>query len=217
MCFGDQSYYQREKYGRLFSWTSPLDLENNLHFNSPCSQTSLSVEDLALAHHLLVSRNQAVSRGELSVRTSKRLSTSTNRNKVLAILESLTLDQVCKEIHQIAIEAADVAAVGGEGVNLIDTVVAIPQLPRVAGDGDSGDGRAGGGDWAGAAECGQPDHDFVFVFAACGRGGEDVVRDVGDDVAAGLNPLPAGGEGLDLADLDGVGLGDDVGVGLDLA
>jgi hypothetical protein len=32
-----------------------------------------------------------------------------------------------------------------------------------------------------------------------------------------LDPLPASGEGLDLADLDGVGLGDDVGVGLDLA
>lgn len=192
-------------------------IEDMLYFDSFVVQHSLASKSPILAHHLLVSRNQAVSRGELGVRTSERLSTSTNRDKVLAILESLTLDQVCKEIHQIAIEAADIAAVGGEGVNLIDTVVAIPQLPRVAGDGDSGDGRAGGGDGAGAAECGQPDHDFVFVFAACGRGGEDVVRDVGDDVAAGLDPLPAGGEGLDLADLDGICLGDDVGVGLDLA
>lgn len=166
---------------------------------------------------LFVSRHQAVRRGKLSVRPSERLSSCTNRYQILAILESLTLNQIAKEIHQVATETADVGSIRSKAVDLINAIAAIPQLPRVACNGDGSDGRAGGRNGAGTAQSGEPYHDFVFVFAAGGGGGEDVVGDVGDDVAASLHPGPLCSQGLDRGDLDGVGLCDDVGIGLYLA
>jgi hypothetical protein len=83
------------------------------------------------SHALLVSRHQAVRRSKLGVRTSERLSTSTNRNKVLAILETLTLDQISKEIHQITAETGNIGTIRSKRVNLIHTIASIPQLPAV--------------------------------------------------------------------------------------
>lgn len=188
-----------------------------VYCGSPSYDSESRPTQSSSSNPLLVSRNQAIRRSKLGVRTSKRLSTSTNRNKVLAVLESLTLNQISKEIHQITTETSNIGSVGSEGVNLIDTIASIPQLPAVASNSDCSNGLAGLRDGAGATEGGQPDHDFEFVLAACGGRGEDVVGDVGDDVAAGLYPGPFGGEGLDLGDLDGVGLCDDVGVGFYLA
>jgi hypothetical protein len=104
------------------------------------------------SHSLLVSRHQAVRRSKLGIRTSERLSTSTNRNKVLAILETLTLDQISKEIHQITTETGNIGTVGSERVHLIHTIASIPQLPAVASNSDRSDGFAGLGDGACAAE-----------------------------------------------------------------
>ena len=87
----------------------------------------------------------------------------------------------------------------------------------MASNSDRSNGFACRGNGTCATERGKPNHDFEFVFAACGGRGEDVVGDVGDDVAAGLHPGPFGSQRLDFGDLDGVGLCDDVGVGFDLA
>lgn len=170
------------------------------------------------SHHiLLVSRNQAIRRGKLSIRPSERLSASAHRNQVLAILKSLALDQITKEIHQVTTEVADIRSVRSKAVNLIHTIAAIPQLPRVASDGDGSNRLPGGRNGTGTSQGGEPDHDFVFVFSACGAGGEDVVGHVGDDVGACLCPAPFCSQRLDLGDLDGVGFCDDVGVGFYLA
>lgn len=79
-------------------------------------------------------------------------------------------------------------------------------------NGDGGNRAAGSGDGASTAESSEPNHDFVFVAAASGGRGEDVVGYVGDNVATGLHPTPGRNERFDGADLDSIGLGDDVGV-----
>ena len=65
--------------------------------------------------------------------------------------ESLTIRQVGIEQLDVRGKVGQVSIGRHERVDLHRAVEAVVDAPRVAGDGDGGDGRAGGGDWACAA------------------------------------------------------------------
>lgn len=122
---------------------------------------------------------------EHSVGTSKRLSSSLQLRDVQGVAHTLVGDEVVEKVHHVTREILNL----GRGHKRVDgrvTVGARVQLPGGVGDRRGSDRGAGGGDGAGTAESGEPDHDLVGVGAAGGGGEPEIVRDIGDNVGAGV-------------------------------
>lgn len=155
--------------------------------------------------------------GELGVGAGEGLGAGADALDVLAGAQALVGGEVVDEVLEVGVEGLGLGA-GDEGEDGHLAVGPAVEVERDAADGGGGDLAAGRRDGAGAAEGGQPDHDLVLLVAARGRAGEEVVGDVGDDVAAGVAPLPGGGDRRDGAELLLLDVReDDVGVRLDLA
>ncbi len=117
--------------------------------------------------------------------TGEGLGPGADALQVLAAGQALVADEVGEEVVQVAGEVI-LVALSDEGEYGRGPVGPLEQLPGHAGEGGVRDGRAGGGDGAGAAVRAEPDHNLVRVGAAGARGGEEVVGDVGDHVGAGV-------------------------------
>lgn len=141
---------------------------------------------------LLIHRH-AVRRGrEDSVGAGEGLCASLQLGDVLGGGDALVLDEVVQEEHHVGREASDLAR-GHKRVDGGGAVGALVQLPRLAGDRRGGDGRAGGGDGAGAANGRQPYHDLVLVGTARRAREPQVVGHVGDQVGTGVAASGGGG------------------------
>lgn len=105
-------------------------------------------------------------------------------SEVQARAETLVVLKVSEEIKQITREVSNGRG-SDKAVDSHAAVRALVQLPGNTVDGDSGDGRAGGGDRASTAQSSEPDHDLVLLATVSSGAQEHVVGDVSDDVGVG--------------------------------
>lgn len=141
-----------------------------------------------LAKHIPSKKGKNQTPARRKKRTSKRFSPSTDRSDIKALRNPLVLNQISEEIHHITIPSS-LLIISNKRVNRSISIGAAVQLPSSAVDRGSSDCGTGWGNGTGAAEGGEPDHDFVAVGAG-GAGGEPhVVAYVGDYVGSCVSDL----------------------------
>lgn len=115
----------------------------------------------SLAHGILIYRGR-ISRGSQNcARANERLCSRAQTGDILARRHAPVGGEVAEEGLEVAAEAGHLGR-GDEAEDVHVAVVAFVQLPRHPGDARGRDRAAGRRNGAGAAQSGQPDHDFVF-------------------------------------------------------
>lgn len=167
--------------------------------------------------------HQSEKRGTSQNNIRKSLRPSTNISQDLTLAHPLLLLQILKKRHQIPLEHIE-RLLRHEREHRLRRILPFVQIPLLTREFDPRRDRDRTGrvvavrDGPGVTEGREPDHDFVFVrgVGGGGRGGEDVVADIRDEldgVGTRKGVVPGGGDGGDGGE-GSRGEGDDgVGVG----
>lgn len=132
--------------GASISYAHSIASDTELFFSLISPTVALPIlptSQRSKARSSIVNLNRVSSSSEHSLAAERRLSTSTNALQELARRQTLALGQVREELVDVAVEALDLLAVGGqEGEDGHGAVGALVHVPLLAGDGGAADGHS---------------------------------------------------------------------------